>query len=361
MPMTAYRSVFLLSLALSLLAWGCDGPPPQQQQGDPVEGPTLMPQPAGLARLFDQPEQTCTLELQQEAGENPLTLLLELREQQIVGRWSNGPEQGGSLQGLRRPDRAWQIRLEGLEQDLRLQPRPDGRFEGTLIRNGDSEPLTLVPLRQTWPVSPAVAPSGELTVAFAQAQHGDSAGRCQLTEHYAQLQGLAPTLTQNWDGELRSVSLAQLGDFMTRCAEPQAQARQAPLRHEARFHLSGVFNDLLSYTCVYHRLGEDSLHYQAQLIDLATARPLGPQDYFRREAMSTLAQRVEARLVRAYGTDWGLQMERIPQTWQFEAYPSEMVVFFNAYALGRFQVRRIEVAFTYEELEDLLRKDGPLH
>jgi len=355
----------LTIVGLGLLLAGC-GPGGSSSRegassGDSASSSSLselIPSAAtDLSRFWAEPDQRCVLKLRAATEKPPLQLEVEMKGDDLHGQWQRGEAQG-KLEGTRQPSQEWRLTLAGQDTRLVLRPQPDGSFEART--DGSQGAFTLRPEGQYWPVAEKVAEGGTLGIAHPTQRLVSADSGCRVEMITPRLERLEASRATQINQALEAAVQADVDAWLAPCGEGRPQARQQPRRLKISFAVNAVFDGLLSLTQVQHRWPEDSLRYRSHLVDLRQGQLLRPEDLWGEGYATQLAPRVEQRLAELYGVDWGLKPGRIPQNWQMEFFPSELMVFFNPYDLGRFQVRRIEVAFTYEEVADLLRPDSSL-
>lgn len=75
---------------------------------------------------------------------------------------------------------------------------------------------------------------------------------------------------------------------------------------------------------------------------------------------SVLSEKVKMGLDQQFGDDAGLEYKGLPDEFNYEIQPEQIVVYFNPYEIGPYVLGRIQVAVSYEEIRTIIRENGPL-
>ncbi|MEO0468747.1 MAG: DUF3298 domain-containing protein [Bacteroidota bacterium] len=298
---------------------------------------------------------------------------------------------GDSITGSYRylsQDQSKSLRLEGkiVDQDQQMvlkEYSADGQHTGTFrayagyrskfvgdwapASNQSSVQFSLKSKEQLVFIGTEARKTGKLLVESKRLEINDADSTIHLSFLYPKFTDLEDEEVQNRINQYFAPPEGEALDAMMdnydmgMAGEPDAMSSS----YEKSFQINGVTDRLLSITeseyeymagAAHGNYGSETLNF-----DLETGLLFENSDLFVPGHDSVLTRMIQQKLTDVYPDDhFVFEFEKMKPEQNFEIYPDEVITYFNPYEIAPYAVGQIRLAFSYAELADLIREDGPL-
>lgn len=251
---------------------------------------------------------------------------------------------------------------------IELENFPDPIWRGTWLGKNDDE------LPVSWAAEKAILrsavegwPSEGLTLTAKEVSLYTPDSLCHVIHKVWRATGNSPiarafnAVTQPPSFQDRKVGLT---DCMIELEDRESMEDFPSSGEESVVRLGSLTGNILPIHFDYFSYYAGAAHgnYGSETVHLLlpTLQEIGPNDIFIEGYHAELSSLVGKNLEKQFGPDAGLEYKGLPDEFNYEIQPDQIVVYFNPYEIGPYVLGRIQVGLSYDEIEQIIREDGPL-
>lgn len=251
--------------------------------------------------------------------------------------------------------------------ELEAFPSPIWRGTWSNPENGDQHSLTWTANKavihsptEGWPVEGFSLNAKEVSLYTPDSL-------CHVTHRVWRAVGNSPiarafnSVTQPPSFQNRKVGLT---DCMISIEEMEGLERFPASGEESSVRLGQLVGDILpiNFDLYSYAAGTPHPNYGSETVHLLLPdlQEISLPQLFKDGFRSLLDEKVKAGLEKQFGTASGLEYTGLPDEFNYELQPDQMVIYFNPYEIGPYALGTIQIGIAYQEIEEVIREDGPL-